>query len=138
MAELTLAGLANEAIGLIGQDKVSAVVWLPTSTFPKALLIVAGPAGITVTGLRWPTYGPGRPARVFVCKAADVRPPYDVYAADGLRAIVAAYKGGSEVTLINTGVFPEFTERRSLHLYELSRPVVQVISRAMRPEEILV
>jgi len=138
MAEVTLAGLANEVASLVGQDRTSAVVWLPTSTFPKALLIVAGPAGVTVTGLRWPSYGPGRPARVFACKAADTRPPYDAYAADGLQAIVAAYKGGSDVTLMNSGVFPEAPARRRLGLYKLDAPVIQVIPRATRPEEIIV
>ena len=134
----TTTELADKVLNLVGQDRVSAVVWLPTSTYPKALLIVAGPAGVTVTGLRWPSYGPGRPARVFACKAADVRPPYDAPAADGLRAIAAAYEGGKDVATMNCGAFPEASNRRKMRLYSLDNNVVQVIPRAIRPEEILV
>jgi len=133
----SLADLVRETLTTIGQDRVSAVVWLP-GHYPKALLIVAGPAGIAVTGLRWPVYGPGRPARVFVAKAADVRPPYDSFAADGLRAIMAACDGDKDVATMNTGVFPHVDIRRRLALYGLGQPVVQVIPRAIRPEEILV
>jgi len=134
----SLAGLTNEVLSLIGQDKVSAVVWLPTHNYPKALLIVAGPAGITVTGLRWPAYGPGRPSRVFVCKAADVRPPYDAPAAAGMEAIMAAYTGDKDVAVMNTGVFPEAPARRKLGLYKLETTVVQVVPAALSPGRIMV
>ena len=134
----SLADLVNQVIEQIGQDRVSAVVWLPTQTYPKALLIVVGPAGATVCGLRWSTYGPGRPARVFVTKAADVRPPYAAGVQNGLQAILSAYTGDKEVTLLNTGVFPEAPARRRLGLYKLEAPVIQVVPRAIRPEEILV
>jgi len=134
---VNLTDLTNKVQHIVGQDRCSAVVWLPGS-YPKALLIVAGPAGITVAGLRWPVYGPGRPARVFSCKAADVRPPYDELAADGLQAIAAAYEGDKEVTLMNTGVFPEAPARRRLGLYELKVPAVQVVPGVLSPGRIMV
>ena len=132
-----IADLVDRTINRIGQDRASAVVWL-TGHYPKALLIVVGPAGVTVTGLRWPVYGPGRPARVFAAKAVDVRPPYAAMVGDGLRAVLSAYEGDRDVTIMNTGVFPCQASRRRQELYAVDNYVVQVIPRALRPTEIIV
>jgi len=133
----SMADLVDRVINQIGQDRASAVVWLP-GHYPKALLVVVGPAGATVTGLRWPVYGPGRPTRVFAAKAADVRPPYAGAVEDGLRAVLSAYVGDKDVAIMNTGVFPQSAARRKLGMYGVDAPVVQVIPRAIRPEEIIV
>jgi len=137
MSQQQMSELAGRVIARLGQDRASAVVWLP-GNYPKALLVVAGPAGIIVTGLRWPVYGPGRPTRVFACRVDETRPPYAAMAEDGLRAILSAYEGDRDVTLMNTGVFPEHATRRALRLYSLDKAVVQVVPGVLAPGKIIV